>query len=59
MVRMGHFRHNDVVGTNRFRFTGRMHGHKLAPGNYVLQVVPHNSGGAGPMTTASIRIIRA
>jgi hypothetical protein len=59
MVPMGYFQHSDAAGPNRFRFTGRMRGHKLAPGNYVLQVVPHNSGGAGPMRTVSFRIIGA
>lgn len=57
LVPMGYFQHNDVAGTNRFRFSGRVNGRKLAPGNYVLQVVPHNPGGAGPMRTASFRII--
>ncbi|HWE10027.1 MAG TPA: Ig-like domain-containing protein [Solirubrobacteraceae bacterium] len=58
LVLMGFFTHNDAAGANRFRFTGRMRGHKLLPSNYVLQVVPHTSAGAGHMRTKSFRITK-
>ena len=44
---LGSFKHSDVVGLNRFRFTGRVHGHTLQPGRYRLRAVPRNSGGSG------------
>ena len=57
VVSMGYFVHSDVAGGNRFRFTGRVHGRKLAPGDYLLEVVPHNPGGAGPLRAKAFRII--
>jgi hypothetical protein len=58
LVLIGYFTRNDVAGTNHFWFTGRLHGRKLAPGSYLLKVVAHNSGGAGPTRTHSFRITR-
>lgn len=55
-VTMGNFTHTDTAGGNRFRFTARIHGHKLTPGNYLLQITPHTPGGAGPTRTKGFRI---
>jgi hypothetical protein len=57
LVLVGYFTHDDVAGANRFRFTGRVRGHSLSPSNYVLQVVPHSSGGSGPMRAKEFRIL--
>jgi hypothetical protein len=56
-ISVGNFIHSDGAGGNRFRFTGRVHGRKLAPGDYLLEVTPHNRGGAGPKRTKTFRII--
>jgi hypothetical protein len=58
LVPVGVATHQDTAGLNRFRFTGRIHGHRLAPGAYVLEVVPHNAAGSGPMRSKSFRIVR-
>jgi hypothetical protein len=42
---LGLFRHADTAGSNRFRFTGRIHGRKLKPGRYQLLSTPRNSTG--------------
>jgi streptogramin lyase len=49
---VGSFTHSDNVGANRFRFTGRIHGHQLAPRRYQLRAVPHNAAGAGRAAVA-------
>jgi hypothetical protein len=56
LVVVGFFTHTDIAGKNRFRFTGRVRGHKLSASTYVLQVVPHSSAGAGRMRSKSFRI---
>jgi hypothetical protein len=58
LVSIGYFTHQDVAGMNRFRFTGRIHGHRLAPGDYELEMVPHNVAGNGTMRSKSFRIVR-
>lgn len=55
-VSMGSFTHADAAGANRFRFTGRVRGRRLAAGRYELEVIPHTAGGAGRMRTTSFRI---
>jgi streptogramin lyase len=47
LVKVGTFRHKDPVGRVRFRFTARIHGRKLSPGNYRLDAEPHSAGGIG------------
>ena len=42
---VGQFRHIDLAGANRFRFTGRVDGHKLKPGRYQLLSTPKNTQG--------------
>ena len=55
-VAVGSFKHRDRAGTNQFRFTGRVHGHKLSSGSYRLSAVPHNSGGAGRAVFVSFSV---
>jgi streptogramin lyase len=47
LVKVGSFRHKDPVGRVRFRFTGRIRHHPLAPGNYRLDAEPRSAGGIG------------
>jgi hypothetical protein len=56
-LEIGSFRHADKRGKNRFPFTGRIRGHKVAPGPYRLQAIPRNGAGAGPTAHAHFRII--
>ena len=58
IVIKGSFTHNDSKGTNTVHFTGRVRGHKLAPGSYTLRLVPVFQGHVGRSTTLSFRIIR-
>jgi hypothetical protein len=58
LVAAGYFTRDDGTGASRFRFTGRVQGHTLAPGRYLLQVVPHNAGGAGPARSRTFRVLR-
>jgi hypothetical protein len=53
------FAHQDAAGANRFRFTGRIAGRKLAPGNYRLTGTPRNAAGeSGAPLSVSFTIIR-
>jgi hypothetical protein len=57
LVKIGSFTHSDRAGTNRFHFSGRLQGHALKAGSYVLQVRPRGpSGQVGRMHKASFRI---
>jgi hypothetical protein len=56
LVIVGHFSHADASGSNRFYFTGRVGGRKLAPDRYLLVVVAHNSAGAGPAVTVGFAV---
>jgi len=59
-VKVGSFTHADVLGANRFRFTGRLHHHKLRPGSYRLTAVPRSSAGKkGRASTKGFRIVGA
>ena len=55
-VSVGSFTHADTAGSNSFRFTGRVRGHRLRPGKYRLSVVPSNANGAGTAVTVSFRV---
>jgi hypothetical protein len=57
-VAVGGFTHSDASGLNRFRFTGRVGGHKLPPGNYKLNATPRSNGKAGTTVSAHFRILR-
>jgi FG-GAP-like repeat len=53
----GGFTRTDSVGTNRFRFTGRIGGRALGPAAYRLDATPRNTSGVGPTIHVSFRII--
>ena len=50
----GSFTHTDHVGTNQFRFTGRIRGKSLARGNYRLDATPKDSTGDFGRTVRSM-----
>jgi hypothetical protein len=52
------FLHRDRAGSNRFHFSGRVNGHALAPGAYVLQAVARTSEAISAPVSASFRILR-
>jgi streptogramin lyase len=56
LVKVGSFKHKDAVGRVRFRFTARIHGRKLAPGNYRLDAEPHSAGGIGRTVRKSFSV---
>jgi hypothetical protein len=52
------FARTGAAGANRFRFTGRLRGHKLNPGSYLLIATPSAGGHTGKSASASFQIIR-
>jgi hypothetical protein len=52
----GRFARNAKAGRNRFRFTGRIGGRKLAPGSYQLQATPRANAHNGVSKRARFRI---
>jgi len=54
----GDFARTGSAGVNRFRFTGRLAGHKLAIGSYRLIATPTAGGRIGNTTTAAFRVIK-
>jgi hypothetical protein len=54
----GSFTRTGVVGVNRFKFTGRMAGKKLAPGRYRLAATPTAAGRKGTTATVAFTIIK-
>ncbi|MGA2471531.1 MAG: hypothetical protein ABSG64_12695 [Solirubrobacteraceae bacterium] len=57
VVVLGTFTHPDTAGANNFRFSGRVHGRRLAKGAYVLSAAPLNSYNlTGAASTASFHI---
>jgi hypothetical protein len=54
----GSFTIQGVAGANSARFTGRVAGHKLKPGRYVLTASPSAGGLTGASQTARFRIVR-
>jgi hypothetical protein len=55
----GSFQHLGQLGSNSFRFTGRLQGRKLKPGRYRLVGVPRDStGNLGNRVRAAFRIAR-
>jgi hypothetical protein len=53
-VKVGSFKRRDVAGHNRFRFTGRVNGHKLRSGRYRLKAIalgPLGKPGRASFTT--------
>jgi hypothetical protein len=53
----GSFARDGVAGANRFRFTGRMANHKLAPGRYRLVATPKAGGRRLAVAYAAFRIV--
>lgn len=57
-LKIGSFHHLDLVGKNRFQFTGRINRRKLAPGSYRLQAVARGANGKpGPPAFTTFRIL--
>lgn len=54
----GDFTRTGSAGVNRFRFTGRLAGHKLAIGSYRLIATPTAGDKTGQITTAAFRVIK-
>lgn len=55
----GSFAHTDKAGTNQFRFTGRIGGKSLTPGNYRLDATPSGMpGDIGLTAHALFTIVR-
>jgi subtilisin family serine protease len=56
LVKVGSFAHQDQVGRNKLRFSGRLHGRKLSKGRYRLELLPTFAGHAGVGTWATFHI---
>jgi hypothetical protein len=56
-VKIGQFTHTDKVGLNRFHFTGRLNGKKLAPGRYRFRAVPSQGSRLGIAAAAGFTIL--
>ena len=55
----GSFARTGVAGPNRVRFSGRLAGRRLAPGNYKLVITPSSAAGTkGKAAAVAFRIIR-
>ncbi len=54
----GGFKRAGHAGVNRFRFTGRLRGRKLAPRRYLLLATPTANGKSGKRRTARFRVKR-
>jgi hypothetical protein len=57
-TKVGSFTHIDVAGRNRFHFTGRVRGRKLALGTYQLVATPRANGLAGAPKRVTFHITR-
>jgi 6-phosphogluconolactonase (cycloisomerase 2 family) len=57
LVLVGSFTHRDRQGANRLHFSGRLKGHALAPGRYLLQAIGTLAGQRSPAVRASFRIL--
>jgi len=53
----GSFTHRDHAGVNRLRFSGRLRGHELAAGRYVLQATATLAGRVSRTVRATFRIL--
>ncbi len=54
----GSFTLDSTVGTNTFRFTGRIGGKRLKPGSYKLVATPKANGLTGRPVSVAFRIIK-
>jgi hypothetical protein len=57
LVRKGSFKHADVAGSNRLKFTGRVRNRPLSPGKYLLAAVPRTTGAKGAQRMAKFTIL--
>jgi hypothetical protein len=57
LVKLGSFIHTDQIGRNHVRFSGRVGGHKLPPGVYVLVLTPQLGGQQGKAVSLGCRVI--
>lgn len=57
-VVLARFVRTDSVGTNGFRLTGRLRGHALKPGSYLLTATPQSGLGARGARSAHFQIVR-
>jgi Putative Ig domain len=57
-VTLGSFTVNGIAGNNHFRFTGRLHGHKLPRGNYTLVLIATDTAGQSKPHSHPFRIIK-
>ncbi len=57
LVLADRFTHNDQAGINRLPFTGRIGGHSLGRGSYVLEATPTLNTLAGTTATARFQIV--
>lgn len=55
---LGSFTHDDAAGSNRLRFTGRVHGRALKPGRYRLVAVARAAGLSSTAKSASFKIVK-
>ena len=58
IVTVGSFARAGSAGVNSFRFTGRVHNHRLAPGSYALVAVPSANRKRGSSVSVSFQITR-
>jgi hypothetical protein len=56
-VSVGSFTHQDQAGNVKVHFTGRVGGHKLKPGRYIVALTPQANGNTGPTVKLSFRIV--
>jgi hypothetical protein len=54
----GSFTRTRPAGADRFTFTGRLTGHALKPGRYLLVATPTANGRTGTPSSASFRIVK-
>ena len=54
---LGTFSHRDHAGSNSLRFSGRLHGHALQPGRYLLEATATLAGQRSPTITTSFVIL--
>ena len=57
LVAVGSFSHRDHKGGNRVHFAGRLHGHALTPGRYLLRTVASLAGQTSRRVTATFQIL--
>jgi hypothetical protein len=56
-VAVGSFSHRDKAGANSLPFDGRLHGHRLAAGTFLLEAVPELGGHSGRALSVSFAIL--